>query len=537
MSTADHSKSPKDSTSARFSATDHDIVLISNDRVAFNFYRKNIKVHSVGFLNTDTKDTNPLATSNAEEPSSVVIDTIAVDETSKTLDLLLQFMSRQLPPSLEGLPFVDMVALAEAVNKYGVYSALPACQDRMRSILPEHSLDILAHAVKYGHVDLADYSAPFTIKMPPEEVGEALARLPSLLAVSWACYREQWNVILARASRSLKTLSLGAKTGSCAGCRKSIRAIALELLEGLRSVQAMSDFSCASDDQSFWHSKWCISLKSEIDAVKKFSSFSQHLYPKKQVLDFFNVWRDEYDVVLQSSDGVQFRFSKENLAVHSESFGGANSATCTQDKPEIVSLGESSKALELLLRFMSRLPQPDLSGILFEDLADLAEAVEKYEVYTALVPCRKAMQLAMPDHPLPVMGWAIRHGHLSIADQAAKRAVPLSPDTVRTQLKSFPMEYALALTLYREGWVSALHAAYRQLVKSCSVDCACCRTTAASRISLQLGGDSASLLKIYGICCTVKDSGLCTECKVRVTTWRDEVNKVVQGVPKLSSYL
>jgi len=49
----------------------------------------------------------------------------------------------------------------------------------------------------------------------------------------------------------------------------------------------------------------------------------------------------------------------------------------------------------------------------------LAEAAEKYCVYSAMEICKMHMQAAIPKMPLTVMGYAVRHGYKSLCDEAA----------------------------------------------------------------------------------------------------------------------
>jgi len=59
---------------------------------------------------------------------------------------------------------------------------------------------------------------------------------------------------------------------------------------------------------------------------------------------------------------------------------------------EVVPLTESSAVLELLLQYMYRQPQPDLKNVDFETLAGVAEAAEKYQVFTAISWCKMLME-------------------------------------------------------------------------------------------------------------------------------------------------
>lgn len=66
---------------------------------------------------------------------------------------------------------------------------------------------------------------------------------------------------------------------------------------------------------------------------------------------------------------------------------------------EVVCLPESSSVLELMLRFMSLERKPDVKTMSFEDLSGLSEAVEKYEVFSAMAICNGEW-LLLPFFPL-----------------------------------------------------------------------------------------------------------------------------------------
>jgi hypothetical protein len=73
-----------------------------------------------------------------------------------------------------------------------------------------------------------------------------------------------------------------------------------------------------------------------------------------------------------------------NLKVHSDIFANADNATRPENDDEIVHLEESSDALDLLFQYMYRQPQPNLQLVEFPVFIRLAEAAEKYVVYSAL---------------------------------------------------------------------------------------------------------------------------------------------------------
>jgi|ERR1700722_2720913 len=96
---------------------DADITLRSSDGVHFKFYKKQLETHSAAFAN----------------PGFLlhVKDFLDLTETAAVLDLLLQFISCQKPPSLD-ITFTVLTSLAEAVEKYKIFSAIPPIETSMR---------------------------------------------------------------------------------------------------------------------------------------------------------------------------------------------------------------------------------------------------------------------------------------------------------------------------------------------------------------------------------------------------------------------
>lgn len=96
------------------------------------------------------------------------------------------------------------------------------------------------------------------------------------------------------------------------------------------------------------------------------------------------------DITLRSSDGVLFKFYRRHLEVHSTVFADAEAfATASMDP---VDLEETSEVLDILLQFMSRQTQPDLTSLDFDILVSLSEAAEKYEVFAAIPACKIRMK-------------------------------------------------------------------------------------------------------------------------------------------------
>lgn len=94
-------------------------------------------------------------------------------------------------------------------------------------------------------------------------------------------------------------------------------------------------------------------------------------------------------MTFESHDGVFFKVHRKNLEAASEGFSPPE-GTISGGEP--VLLAESGDTLELLFQYMYPQRHPDLRTREFRQLTALAEAVEKYQVYTAMEICYIRMQ-------------------------------------------------------------------------------------------------------------------------------------------------
>jgi hypothetical protein len=102
------------------------------------------------------------------------------------------------------------------------------------------------------------------------------------------------------------------------------------------------------------------------------------------------VCADDYDVALKSCDDVTFRVHKNVLQMHSHGFATPDNTVVQPD--DVVALSETSAVLDLLLQYMYPNPQPHLAAVEFVVLAGLAEAAQKYEVWSAMEITKVYMQ-------------------------------------------------------------------------------------------------------------------------------------------------
>lgn len=109
---------------------------------------------------------------------------------------------------------------------------------------------------------------------------------------------------------------------------------------------------------------------------------------KVMCLPEFSVYADDGDIIVSSCDSVQFKIHRRNLHTHSGIFPGDELSTYN----ETVYLSEDASTLELLFQYIYGRVNADLSLVDFENLAKLAEAAEKYQVFPAMEACRMLMR-------------------------------------------------------------------------------------------------------------------------------------------------
>ncbi|KAJ7189071.1 hypothetical protein C8R46DRAFT_1056528 [Mycena filopes] len=166
--------------SKRFCAADADIVVASSDNVYFKLHRKNLELHSDIFANAG----------DTTEKKVAIQDVVHLTEPADVLDLLFQYMYRQPQPVLKEFSFELCAKLAEAAEKYLVYSAMPATKLRMQASVVEHPLEVLNYAARHNHTELADEAAKQSMS---RRVAQAVGILAPDTLVKWADFYDRWQ--------------------------------------------------------------------------------------------------------------------------------------------------------------------------------------------------------------------------------------------------------------------------------------------------------------------------------------------------------
>ncbi|KAG6887765.1 hypothetical protein C0992_010835 [Termitomyces sp. T32_za158] len=103
-------------TSETFNASDADVVFKSSDNVLFYIHRKNLEVHAAGFPPPEISTNNKI---------------VSLSEDASTFENLFPYIYPMRCPNIDLLPFQDLSKLAEAAEKYQVYSVMQICKLRM----------------------------------------------------------------------------------------------------------------------------------------------------------------------------------------------------------------------------------------------------------------------------------------------------------------------------------------------------------------------------------------------------------------------
>lgn len=121
-----------------------DIVIISSDGRAISAHKANLGQFSNGFPPHDGSDTSA-------ETGRGLLERVSLQEKGDVLRLLLQFMHHTLLPDLDEVPFEVLAGLAEAAEKYGVFSAIALSKKCMRWVVFIFTSEELQNADDFYH--------------------------------------------------------------------------------------------------------------------------------------------------------------------------------------------------------------------------------------------------------------------------------------------------------------------------------------------------------------------------------------------------
>ncbi|RDB16226.1 hypothetical protein Hypma_003132 [Hypsizygus marmoreus] len=253
----------------------------------------------------------------------------------------------------------------------------------------------------------------------------------------------------------------------------------------------------------------------------------------------------EVDVILESSDGSRFGAHRKNLETYSEGFPPASAVIQkseeTSSEDAIVKMTENGKVIQLLLHFMHLRTQPDLRSISFDVLDALANAVEKYLVYSAMQICNFQMEAAIRDHPLEVLRYAVRNNYSEIANAAAPLTISRDFETIETTFGAdsvIPYRWLR----YSSNWmkvVAFIHETDPLPIKYKGSFHVCdswnlFRDAVVRRVGVRPG----ALLDITQIINEYKAwVPPCEKCRERSQLWKTSIMSEIEKIPKFTTLL
>jgi hypothetical protein len=96
--------------------SDADITILSSDHVTFKLHRKYLEANTGAFPSAEFETHGEI---------------VPLTEPSNTLEVMFQFVYPKRHPKLDQQDFSSVLAIAEAVEKYEVFSAMNTCETRI----------------------------------------------------------------------------------------------------------------------------------------------------------------------------------------------------------------------------------------------------------------------------------------------------------------------------------------------------------------------------------------------------------------------
>ncbi|TRM57747.1 hypothetical protein BD626DRAFT_513926 [Schizophyllum amplum] len=165
--------------SERFStSTATTIPFVSYDNVTFHIERAKLE-RAADFVPPSTVTSSPT-------------DPVPLSEYSDTLDLLFRFVDGEVHVHLDAVDFSRAAQLAEAAEKYMVYSAMTVSHLYMKGQAKEHAIRVFEYAAKHNHRDILDVAAPYTIGT---DLHIIQSRVPASFILPWVTFNDAYQQI------------------------------------------------------------------------------------------------------------------------------------------------------------------------------------------------------------------------------------------------------------------------------------------------------------------------------------------------------
>ncbi|KAF8056514.1 hypothetical protein FPV67DRAFT_1729335 [Lyophyllum atratum] len=455
---------PEVSVSQRFNAPDADIIFQSSDGIMFRIHKMNLVACTEGF----------------SPPAHCTLDDVApLTEPAIILDILFQFVYPQLQPHLEAVDFEVFMEVAEAAEKYQVYSAINLCTMLMLKTLPGHGEEILMHGMKHDCRKLIAPVAPLLLDHAMEDM---LLKVPERYRIPWVQYHSQWTRVWKDSiNRVPDVRDLPRET--CGLCGRLPHEYVIEVVSRLsREMSALRDLDaifpsrttcsgCCGDMALM--TAWRLSMETDIGKLLPLTDifgpddtpfqgtaiYSEHANgatdadsgPTETV-------SCDISITFAGADGVRF-LSSDNVVFYLHL---PNVKACTKNLlpldynelvPAPILLSDHSSTLRLLFRYIYPAPHPDLESMDFDALGLLTCASEKYQIYPAIGVCNIRMTQMLPQNLVTntsaVMVYAMRSQNHEVMDMAAPLLIG---NCVVDMVKLMSPEWIIRWVQYHEGW-------------------------------------------------------------------------------------
>ncbi|KAG5653456.1 hypothetical protein H0H81_000225, partial [Sphagnurus paluster] len=296
-----------------------------------------------------------------------------------------------------------------------------------------------------------------------------------------------------------------------------------------RSRSVLKGFECVSVDSDLWSCGGCVDRSTltgqHKDAGRDCSAIPDVDAVECQSGSCIVLNSQDADVVFQSSDGIQFRIHRLNLSVSSEGFSPPDQATFD----DVTLLSETSSTLDLLFRFMYPEPQPDLERLEFEALALLAEAAEKYQVYSAINTSTINLIKRLPNHATEVLLHALKHGKCALL----ARVAPLLLDCrLEDILPLLPDHHIIPWVKYHAQWSNV----WKRLISPDEVRqlprtaCAGCGRMPNDRVVEAMDNLSTTISVLQDLQSVFPKCSGCSELPA-FSTWKQALEERIQKLP------
>ncbi|KAF8877851.1 hypothetical protein CPB84DRAFT_1966285 [Gymnopilus junonius] len=144
------------------------------------------------------------------------------------------------------------------------------------------------------------------------------------------------------------------------------------------------------------------------------------------------------DITIKSSDGILFRLHRQNITTNSGAFPGSEVNTrrkilvvddevfkfCrttfeSNADGQVVDLTEPAKVLEIVFQFIYPRKHPSLKDLDFGILMEVAEAVVKYEIFSAMNTCEGRLSECFPGHAVEVFTHSVKADYPDLINKSA----------------------------------------------------------------------------------------------------------------------